>query len=123
MRAGAATSVFRFDVNGSVAKLTHAGLPWLLFLRRWVKRPLHFWPFDGWRIPGRCSAVAEVYPALWSRSFPREDRNRDQHDAYSVVAWLRQADRDESLARYLNPLLDPGDRMIAETEGWILGVA
>jgi hypothetical protein len=31
VRAGAAKSVFRFDVNGSVAKSTHAGLPWLLF--------------------------------------------------------------------------------------------
>jgi hypothetical protein len=122
VRAGAAKSVFRFDVNGSVAKSTHAGLPWLLFLRRWVKRPLHFWPFDGWHIPAGHSAVTEVYPSLWSRSFPREDRNRDQHDAFSVAAWMRRADGDGSLASYLNPPLDSTQRKIAEIEGWILGV-
>ena len=122
VRARTAKSVFRFDVNGSVAKSTHAGLPWLLFLRRWVKRPLHFWPFDGWSIPGGHSAVVEVYPSLWSRSFPREDRNPHQHDAYSIAAWMRQADGEGSLTRYLNPALEPSERQIAEIEGWILGV-
>ena len=34
VRVGAAKSVFHFDVQGSVAKSTHAGLPWLLRLRR-----------------------------------------------------------------------------------------
>jgi hypothetical protein len=43
-----AKSVFLFDVQGSVAKSTFAGLPWLLYLRSWCKRPIHFWPFDGW---------------------------------------------------------------------------
>jgi hypothetical protein len=34
-RAGLAKSVlFHFDVQGSVAKSTHAGIPWLLYLRR-----------------------------------------------------------------------------------------
>jgi hypothetical protein len=60
-RAGSAKSVFHFDVQGSVAKSTHAGIPWLLYLRRQLGGRVHFWPFDGWRIePGR-SAVAEVY--------------------------------------------------------------
>ncbi len=36
-----------------------------------------------------------VYPALWSRGFAREKRNGDQHDAYSVAAWLPQADLTE----------------------------
>jgi hypothetical protein len=40
----------------------------------------------------------KVYPSLWSRSFPREDRNQDQHDAYSVARWMRQADIDGSLS-------------------------
>lgn len=43
---------------------------------------MHFWPFDGWEIPAGRSAIAEVYPALWSRSFAREGRDGDQHDAY-----------------------------------------
>jgi hypothetical protein len=31
-RAGGAKSVFHFDVQGSVAKSTHAGIPWLRFI-------------------------------------------------------------------------------------------
>jgi hypothetical protein len=46
-----AKSVFLFDIQGSVAKSTFAGLPWLLYLRNWRKRPVHFWPFDGWEVP------------------------------------------------------------------------
>jgi hypothetical protein len=33
-RAGGAKSVFHFDVQGSVAKSTHAGIPWLHFIRQ-----------------------------------------------------------------------------------------
>ena len=50
------------------------------------------WPFDGWDIPAGRSAIAEVYPALWSRCFANESRTGDQHDAYSIVAWLSPAD-------------------------------
>ena len=71
VRAGGAKSVFHFDVPGAVAKSTHAGLPWLLQLRRRVGHRTHFWPFDGWRIPSGRSVVAEVYPSLWSKEFPR----------------------------------------------------
>jgi hypothetical protein len=56
-RVGSAKSVFHFDVQGSVAKSTHAGIPWLLYLRRQLGARLHFWPFDGWSIPERKSAV------------------------------------------------------------------
>jgi hypothetical protein len=44
-RAGA-KSVFHFDVPGSVAKSTHAGLPWLRYIRHKVGDRVHFWPFD-----------------------------------------------------------------------------
>ena len=71
-RAGGAKSVFHFDVQGSVAKSTHAGIPWLRFIRQRLGARVHFWPFDGWDIPAGHSAIAEVYPALWSRSFARE---------------------------------------------------
>lgn len=121
-RAGAAKSVFHFDVPGSVAKSTHAGLPWLRYLRQKIGDRIHFWPFDGWEIPPGRSAVFEVYPALWSRDFARDDRTSDQHDAYAVAAWLQQADRDGRLAHYLNPSLLPGERTVARVEGWILGV-
>ena len=41
-RAGGAKSVFHFDVQGSVAKSTHAGIPWLRLIRQRLgtRRPL-----------------------------------------------------------------------------------
>jgi hypothetical protein len=121
-RAGAAKSVFHFDVQGQVAKSTHAGLPWLLYLRRQLGDRLHCWPFDGWEIPAGRSAVVEVYPALWKHAFPTDGRTSDQHDAYCVAASLRQADLDGRLQGFLKPSLTPDERALAEIEGWILGV-
>jgi hypothetical protein len=122
MRAGGAKSVFHFDVQGSVAKSTHAGIPWLRFMRQQLGSRVHFWPFDGWDIPSGRSAIAEVYPALWSRGFASEGRTGDQHDAFSIAAWLSRADRDGSLATALNPDLTSSERETALAEGWILGV-
>jgi len=121
-RAGGAKSVFHFDVPGSVAKSTHAGIPWLRFIRQSLGARVHFWPFDGWDIPAGCSAIAEVYPALWSHGFATEGLSRDQHDAFSIAAWLSRADRDGSLAAFLDPDLAPSERTLAQAEGWILGV-
>ena len=47
-RARGAKSVFHFDVQGAVAKSTHAGIPWLRFIRQQRGARVHFWPFDGW---------------------------------------------------------------------------
>ena len=102
-RAGGAKSVFHFDVQGSVAKSTHAGIPWLRFIRQRLGARVHFWPFDGWDIPAGRSAIAEVYPALWSRSFAREGRTATSTTPISIAAWLSRADRDGSLAAFLNP--------------------
>jgi hypothetical protein len=121
-RAGGAKSVFHFDVQGSVAKSTHAGIPWLRFIRQRLGARVHFWPFDGWEAPAGRSAIAEVYPALWSRGFANEGHTGDQHDAFSIAAWLSRADRDGSLAAFLNPDLSPRERTLAQVEGWILGV-
>lgn len=121
-RARSAKSVFHFDVQGSVAKSTHSGIPWLRYIRQNVGNRVHFWPFDGWDILYGKSAIVEVYPSLWSRSIPTEDRTADQHDAYSVATWLRQVDLDGSLTKYLHPPLLPPERTIAQVEGWILGV-
>jgi len=122
IRAGGAKSVFHFDVPGSVAKSTHAGIPWLRFIRGKLGQRVHFWPFDGWDVPSGRSVIAEVYPALWNRNFAREDRTRDQHDAWCIAASLARADRDGTLASLLNPDLPPQERGIAQVEGWILGV-
>jgi hypothetical protein len=121
-RSGSAKSVFHFDVQGSVAKSTHAGIPWLRFIRQRPGEHVHFWPFDGWDIPVGRSAIAEVYPRLWSRGFATEGRTGDQHDAYSIAAWLKRADHDGSLASFLKPVLTPSERTVAQVEGWILGV-
>ena len=120
-RAGSAKSVFHFDVQGSVAKSTHAGIPWLRFIRQRLGARAHFWPFDGWDIPAGRSAIAEVYPALWSREFAREDRTPDQHDAFSIAARLSRTDSDGSLTSMLNPGLTPPEQAVARVEGWILG--
>jgi hypothetical protein len=118
-----AKSVFHFDVPGSVAKSTHAGIPWLRFLRSRTGERVHFWPFDGWTFPQGKSAVVEVYPALWSHSFPRDGRNSDQQDAYAAAAWLRRSDQDGNLERFLTPSLTDNERKVAQIEGWILGIA
>jgi hypothetical protein len=118
-----AKSVFHFNVPGSVAKSTHAGLPWLRYLRQHLGSRAHFWPFDGWQVPPNTSVIAEVYPALWSRSFPSEGRTRDQQDAFAIAEWLRLNDSAGTLSDFLCPVLAPSDREIAEIEGWILGIA
>ena len=85
-------------------------------------RSAHFWPFDGWDIPAGRSAIAEVYPALWSCGFAKDDRTGDQHDAFSIAAWLSRADCDGRLADFLHPDLPTDERSVAQVEGWILGV-
>ena len=121
-RVRTAKSVFHFDVPGSVAKSTHAGLPWLHDLHRQVADRVHFWPFDGWDIRPGASVVAEIYPSLWSRSVPREGRSPDQQDAYAAAEWMHRTDGDGSLARFFNPSLEPAERSTARIEGWILGI-
>jgi len=122
IRARGAKSVFHFDVQGSVAKSTHSGLPWLRYIDLKAGGRIHFWPFDGWQLPVGKSVVAEVYPALWSRSFPQGSRDSHQHDAYCIAAWMRQADSNGSLATFASPPLSETDRLFAQIEGWILGV-
>ena len=117
-----AKSVFHFDVQGTVAKSTHAGLPWLLYLRRRLGERVHFWPFDGWTPQPGISVFVEVYPALWSRTFPSEARNGHQQDAYSIARWMRERDASGALGNYFETLLSATDRTTAQTEGWILGV-
>jgi hypothetical protein len=66
--------------------------------------------------------VAEVYPSLWTRRFPREGRDGDEQAAYAVAAWLQRADQSNNLDGFLNPPLTAEEREIAAIEGWILGV-
>jgi hypothetical protein len=117
-----AKSVFHFDVPGSVAKSTHAGLPWLRYLRQQLGTHIHFWPFDGWTPPPGRSVITEIYPSLWNKTFPHENRTPDQHDAYTAARWMRETDAASKLETYFHPQLSPEDRSLAELEGWILGI-
>jgi hypothetical protein len=121
-RSRAAKSVFHFDVQGSVAKSTHSGLTWLRYLRQQLGSQLHFWPFDGWEPPPNRSVIAEIYPALWNRTFPTEGRNAHQHDAYSVARWMQESDAANHLPNHFSPNLNESIRSLALTEGWILGL-
>jgi uncharacterized protein with HEPN domain len=123
-RRGAAKTakpVFLFDVNGTVAHSTHAGIPWLRYLRNHVKPTPHFWPFDGWTIAAGRSAIVEVYPRMWSNLYERDGRNGHQQDAYAVSCWLCEADEDGRLAHALDGPSDADAREAARMEGWILG--
>jgi hypothetical protein len=117
-----AKSVFQFDIQGAVAKSTHTGIPWLRYIRNNCKGHIHFWPFEGWSIPEGASVVAEVYPSLWTRRFPKEKRDADRQAAYAVAAWLQRTDLDGSLVQFLTPPLDAREREVVAIEGWILGV-
>jgi hypothetical protein len=122
LRARTAKSVFQFDMQGSVAKSTHAGLPWLRYIRQHVRNRVHFWPFEGWSLPSARSVIAEVYPALWSKTFPSEGRTPDQQDAFAIAKWMQAQDSGGGLEAYFHPSIEPQERQRAEAEGWILGV-
>ena len=126
----AASSVFDFMAGPrTVAYSTHAGIPWLRYIRQQLRDTeveVRFWPFDCWAVPEGQSAVVEVYPALWNKRY-KEDAaemklSDDQRDAYSIVRWLSEKDRNGSLGRYFNPKLKAEDRNKARMEGWIFGV-
>lgn len=131
IRAPGAQSVFDFDVvpvQSQVATSTHAGLPWLLYIREELEKAdveVHFWPFDGWEVPERRSAVVEVYPALWHPLFRNETaalRDNHRRDAYSVARWMSEQAQNNLLSGYFNPGVPDTHKDRARTEGWILGV-
>jgi len=119
-----AKSVFQFDVQGSVAKSTYAGLSWLAELRkdREVIKSTHFWPFDGFSVTSGKSVVGEAYPSLFRRRYPKGNRTADEQDAYAIARWLQEMDRRGSLQDCLNPPLTLPERRQVMLEGWIMGV-
>lgn len=117
-----AKSVFRLDGQGTVGKSTHAGIPWLKWLRDELGDAVHFWPFDGW-LPARGKAViAEVYPSIFRNRYPREGRSGDEQDAYATARWMADMAARGELAAYFDPPLAPAERAVAAVEGWMLGV-
>lgn len=117
-----AKSVFLFDVQGSVAKSTHAGIPWVKWLRDQAGDRLHFWPFDGWTPAPDKSVIVEVYPSIFRNRFPREERTLDKQDAYATARWMAAMSAHGALANYFAPPLTTAERAVADLEGWIFGV-
>ena len=118
-----AKSVFHFDVQGSVAKSTHAGIPWLARIREVCGDKVHFWPFDGWLPPEGRTVIAEIYPSIFCNRYPRGERSVDEQDAYAPTRWLNETASGGHLPRYFDPPLTREEREIAGREGWILGIA
>ena len=121
IRVRAAKSVFHFDVQGSVAKSTHAGLPWLRYLRDTLGDRVHFWPFDGWDIPARTVGHRGGLPGIVeSRLSPG---GPDGRPARRVVggrmAPRRRPGRKPCGIPQTVP--DTAERELAQIEGWILG--
>lgn len=119
-----AKSVFHFDVQGSVAKSTHAGLPWIYRLRQDsnIIKTTHFWPFDGIKVAPGKNVVAEIFPSMFRKRYKKEGRSDDQHDAFVVSAWLRDTDKLGYLKNYFEPFLSDSEKKKVLLEGWILGV-
>jgi hypothetical protein len=46
----------------------------------------------------------------------------DQQDAYLVARWLSEMDRSGFLSGYFAPHLTDEQQVVADLEGWILGV-
>jgi hypothetical protein len=114
-------SVFQFDLQDNAARATHAGLPWLSYLRRAGER-VHFWPFDGFAVPAGKSVVTEVRPARLKHRYGREGLERQEHEAFAICAWLQDRDRLDLLRPYFEPPLSDLEKQRAALEGWILGV-
>ncbi len=117
-----AKSVFHFDVPGSVAKSTHAGLPWIKFLADQCGEAIHFWPFDGWAPKPGKTVIVEAYPSLYRGAFLKPGLSPDQQDAYAIAAWFRQRSLDDDFARYFSPSLNDHETVVGNTEGWIIGI-
>lgn len=118
-----AKSVFQYEGQGTVAKSTHAGIPWLRYIRQRVGGRVHFWPFDGWDLPSDLSVIAEVHPELWKRTLPSAGRGPHQQDAFATAESLRRADMAGTLTFLFSPELELQERNVAAIEGWMLGFA
>jgi hypothetical protein len=117
-----AKSVFQFDAQGSVAKSSHAGIPWLKWLRDKAGNRLHFWPFDGWEPRPDKSVILEIYPSIFRNRYERDRRTADEQDAYATACWMADMAARGALADYFAPPLTDYERAVADCEGWIFGI-
>ena len=118
-----AKSTFDFLVkDGEVATSTHAGLPWLRYIRcKLEKEKVHFWPFDGWEICEGRSAIVEVYPRIWQGDVVSKGSTGHRKDAYVIARWMGDADKGDRLREFFRPNLTEAECNQARKEGWIFG--
>jgi hypothetical protein len=109
--------VFQLDGQGTVGKSTHAGIPWLKWLRDELGDAVHFWPFDGWAPPAGKAVIAEVYPSIFRDRYKREDRSGDEQDAYATARWMSEMSERGALGGCFDPPLAPAERAVAALEG------
>ena len=121
-----ASSLFDFmRKGGEVATSTHAGIPWLRYIRRRLKEErvkVQFWPFDGWNICENRSVVVETYPRIWKDKVKCKGDSEHQQDAYAVARRMYEMDKEGSLGGCFKPKLNEKGYARAKKEGWILGV-
>ncbi|MFM7320551.1 MAG: hypothetical protein ACKO5K_03375 [Armatimonadota bacterium] len=120
-RGAGAKSIFHFDVPGSVATSTHAGLAFIRGLRKRAGNRLHVWPFDGIDPPQGVHVLAEAWPTPFRDVLPRSDRSADLHDARCLAVALRNADRNGTLEHWL-AVEEAAASNSSRGEGWILGL-
>lgn len=116
----------RESLQGAVSYSTHAGLAWIVRLRRLQRANVirvHFWPFDGVVIPENHHVIVEAYPSLYRRRVTVDASwNEHERDAGAIAAWIRDRDRDGVLGRYLSlPTLTSEELQLSRLEGWIVG--
>lgn len=118
-----AKSAFDFLVkSGEVATSTHAGIPWLRYIRSELQNErIHFWPFDGWEICKGRSVIVEVFPRIWKGDIVGKGSTDHRKDAYVVARWMRDADKGNRLGEFFRPKLAEVQRKQARKEGWIFG--
>lgn len=112
--SGSAKSVARFEGRGRLPSPSALGCPGC----GTANAPV--WPFDGWQSQIGASVILEVYPKRWSGINQAEGRTQDQHDAYSVVSWLQEADRTGCLDVALASAETEPVVATSLVKGWIL---
>ncbi|MCF7928192.1 MAG: hypothetical protein K9L68_04410 [Spirochaetales bacterium] len=124
-----AKSSVDFSVKqGQVATSTHAGIPWLSYLRRRFQNKIHFWPFDGLSPAPDKNVIAEVYPSILRPRYQKEIQSDpeldhpDKRDSWVIARWLADRDTHGLLNAYFHPPLSKDEESLTSLEGWILGV-
>ena len=73
-------------------------------------------------MPQKKSVIVEIYPAIFKKRYPQEDRNEHEQDAYAVARWMKDMDEGCVLDRFFDVPLNDAEQETADLEGWIFGI-